>query len=81
MIDGCPDLLGRLDLLVETDDALVVTDLKTSRSRWSGEQVEDQSAQLLLYSELVSRLSPGKRVRLQFAVLTKTKERPSMSTK
>ncbi len=73
VIDGCPDLLGRLDLLVETDDALVVTDLKTSRSRWSGEQVEDQSAQLLLYSELVSRLAPGKPVRLQFAVLTKTK--------
>jgi CRISPR/Cas system-associated exonuclease Cas4 (RecB family) len=74
VIDGCPDLLGRLDLLVETDDALVVTDLKTSRSRWSSEQVDDQSAQLLLYSQLVSRLAPGKRLRLQFAVITKTKE-------
>jgi len=74
IIPGVPDLLGRIDLLVETDDAVVITDLKTSRSRWPREQAEDASEQLLLYSELVKDLVPGKPLRMRFAVLTKTKE-------
>src|SRR5688572_8464395 len=53
VVAGCPDLLGRVDLLVETSDALVVTDLKTSRARWSREQADDSAGQLLLYHELV----------------------------
>lgn len=73
IIAGCPDLLGRLDLIVETDDALVVTDLKTSRSRWSTTHADEASEQLLLYHELVKTFAPKKRVRLQFAVLTKSK--------
>lgn len=73
VVPGCPDLLGRLDLLIETKDALVVTDLKTARSRWSPEQVEDSAGQLLLYSELVRGIAPRKRLRLQFAVVTKAK--------
>ncbi len=32
-ISGCPNLLARIDLLVETDDAVIITDLKTARSR------------------------------------------------
>src|SRR5688572_11716193 len=43
VIAGCPDLLGRIDLLVESDNALVVTDLKTSRARWSRDQADDAS--------------------------------------
>lgn len=74
IIPGCPDLLGRLDLIVETDDAIVVTDLKTSRSRWSTTHADVASEQLLLYHELVKAFSPNKRVRLQFAVLTKSKK-------
>jgi len=74
ILPGVPDLLGRIDLLVETDDAVVVADVKTSRSRWSREQVEDSLEQLLLYSELVQAFVPGKTLRLQFIVLTKTKE-------
>ncbi len=74
IVSGCPDLLGRVDLLVESDDAVTITDLKTSRSRWTADQVNDQAEQLLLYSELVRRLVPGKALRLQFAVITKTKE-------
>lgn len=73
VIAGAPDLLGRIDLLVETSEELIVTDLKTSRSRWSPEQVDDQAGQLLLYSELVRPLSPRKKLRLQFAVVTKAK--------
>ncbi|MBA4020716.1 MAG: hypothetical protein C0483_26460 [Pirellula sp.] len=74
VVAGCPDLLGRIDLIIETADELVVTDLKTSRSRWSREQADDSAGQLLLYHELVRSFVPRKRVRLQFAVLTKTKE-------
>jgi putative RecB family exonuclease len=74
VIPGLPDLLGRVDLIVETDTALVVTDWKSARSRWSSEQVEESCEQLLLYSELVRGFAPGKAVRLDFAVLTKTKE-------
>lgn len=74
IIPGVPDLLGRIDLLVETNDAVLITDLKTSRSRWNRDQAEDSAEQLLLYSELVKDLIPGKQMRLQFVVLTKTKE-------
>ena len=68
-----PDLLGRIDLLLETDDAVVVQDFKTSRSAWNEYQAEDQSEQLLLYADLVRKLIPGKKLRLQFAVITKAK--------
>ena len=70
---GCPDLLARVDLIVDEGDALVVTDLKTARSRWSNGQVEASAEQLLLYHELASALVPGRPVQLEFAVVTKTK--------
>ena len=72
LIPGVPDLLARIDLIVETDDAVVVTDLKTSRSRWSADQAEGSGEQLLLYSELARQLVPHKKIRLEFAILTKT---------
>ena len=34
-IPGLPDLLARVDLIVEEPEALVVKDWKTSRARWS----------------------------------------------
>ena len=68
-----PDLLGRVDLLLETDDSVIVQDFKTSRSAWNDHQAEDQSEQLLLYADLVRRLIPGKQLRLQFAVVTKAR--------
>ncbi|MBL9091609.1 MAG: PD-(D/E)XK nuclease family protein [Planctomycetaceae bacterium] len=74
ILADCPDLLGRIDLIEETADELVVTDLKTSRSRWTRDQADDSAGQLLLYHELVRNFAPHKRIRLQFAVLTKTKE-------
>lgn len=73
IVPGCPDLLGRLDLVVEAPDAVIVTDLKSARSRWSSAQVEESSEQLLLYHELVKTFAPAKQIRLRFAVLTKTK--------
>ena len=57
IVMNCPDILGRLDLVVETTDELIVTDLKTAKSRWSQDQVEESSGQLLLYSELARSLA------------------------
>jgi putative RecB family exonuclease len=74
LIEGVPDLYGRVDLLTEDSDSLVITDIKTSRGKWSQEQVEDSGEQLLLYSHLASEISPGKKIATRFLVLTKTKE-------
>lgn len=71
---GIPDLLGRVDLLIETDDSVVIQDFKTSRSSWSDQQAEDQSEQLLLYADLVRKLVPGKDLKLRYVVLTKAKD-------
>jgi putative RecB family exonuclease len=74
LIEGMPDLYGRVDLMTEDEDSLVITDIKTSRGRWSPEQVEDSGEQLLLYAKLASGISPGTNIMIRFLVLTKTKE-------
>ena len=74
LVAGVPDLYGRVDLLTEDSDSLVITDIKTSRGKWSAEQVKDSGEQLLLYSHLASEISPGKKIATRFLVLTKTKE-------
>ena len=73
LIPGVPDLLARVDLLVDRGDSLTLTDFKTARSRWSEEQVRDSAGQLLLYHELARPIAEGRPVRLEFVVLTKTK--------
>jgi len=73
LIADCPDLFARLDLMLESDDALTITDFKTARTRWSSGDVNASEGQLLLYHELVQRFA-DKPVRLQFAVITKSKE-------
>jgi putative RecB family exonuclease len=74
LVEGVPDLYGRVDLLTEDSDSLVVTDIKTSRGKWSAEQVEDSGEQLMLYAHLASEISPGKKIATRFLVLTKTRE-------
>jgi putative RecB family exonuclease len=74
LVEGVPDLYGRVDLLTEDSESLVITDIKTSRGKWSAGQVEDSGEQLLLYSHLASEISPGKKIATRFLVLTKTKE-------
>jgi RecB family exonuclease len=71
---GMPDLYGRVDLLTEDDNQLVISDVKTSRSPWNADQAEESAEQLLLYSRLASELAPGKRIVTRFLVITKTKE-------
>ena len=41
LVEGVPDMCGRVDLLTEDADSLVITDIKTSRRKWSPEQVDD----------------------------------------
>ena len=72
LIQGCPDLLARVDLIVETDEAILVTDFKTAARTWSQDHVIDAGPQLILYSEVAQKLAGGKPVRIGFAVLTKT---------
>ncbi len=74
LVEGVPDLYGRVDLLTEDADTLTITDTKTSRGKWSPEQVEDSGEQLLLYSKLASEIAPGKKIATRFLVLTKTKD-------
>jgi len=74
IIPGLPDLLGRVDLIVDEPDCLVIADWKTSRARYTPEQAQDSTEQLLLYAELARDFAPGKQVRLDLSVLTKTKE-------
>jgi CRISPR/Cas system-associated exonuclease Cas4 (RecB family) len=68
-----PDLLARLDLIVDAGDYVQVTDFKSSRSQWDQDQVISSADQLLLYSELAHSLANGRPVHLEFVVLTKTK--------
>ena len=77
IIPGCPDVLGRLDLLVLTDNHLRVTDFKTSRSRWTEAKIQESAPQMLLYAELVRPLAQElgvEEVRLEWVVITKTKQ-------
>jgi putative RecB family exonuclease len=74
LVEDVPDLYGRVDLLTEDSDSLVITDIKTSRGKWSAEQVEDSGEQLLLYSHVASEIAPGKKIATRFLVLTKTKD-------
>ena len=61
-------------MIVDVGSELVISDWKTARSRWSREQAEDASEQLLLYAELAKDFAPDKPVRLEFVILTKSKD-------
>ena len=74
IIDGVPDVLARLDLLVESEGVLTVTDFKTARSAWSDDQAENSAEQLLLYAELVRQRFRISSIRLEFVVFTKAKK-------
>jgi len=77
VILGCPDLLGRIDLLVLDDGRLRVIDFKTSRSRWNAAKVEEATPQMLLYAELARPLAQElgvEEVRLEWIVITKAKQ-------
>ncbi len=72
-MDGRPEFLGIVDLVFESGDTLIVRDYKTSRSKWNQGTAELSADQLLLYSELAKSLLPDLEIKLEFAVITKTK--------
>jgi len=77
VVDGCPDVLGRVDLITLDDDRLLITDFKTSRSSWNAENVRQAAPQQLLYTELVQPLAEAfgdRPIRVEWIVLTKTKQ-------
>jgi putative RecB family exonuclease len=73
VVSGCPDLLARIDLLRDTCRELVLTDFRTSRSAWNVDRVEEAAPELLIYHELAKRLAGGRPIRIELAVMTKTK--------
>lgn len=73
LVPECPDILGRIDLMVDTGGSLLLRDFKTSRCRWSSLQAEASAGQLVLYGALASELMlPSRKVQLEFVVLAKT---------
>ena len=72
-VEGVPEVLARIDLAIQRDDELVLVDFKTARSRWSAEQAQNNAEQLLLYADLAGRVLDGRKIRLQYAVITKAK--------
>ena len=77
IVPGCPDLLGRIDLITLHDDAVRIVDFKTSRSRWNTAKVEEAAPQMLLYAELARPLAQElgvEEVRLEWIVITKAKQ-------
>lgn len=73
LVENCPDLLARVDLIVDQCDRVVLTDFKTSRSRWNEFQVSESAPQLWLYRELARSLAGLRPVTLAFAVVTKAR--------
>ena len=73
LLVDAPDVLGRLDLVIETTAEFVVIDFKTAKSKWSDAQRQDAELQAIVYKELVGQIAGGKPVRVAFVVLTKTK--------
>jgi putative RecB family exonuclease len=73
LVPGLPDVLARVDLMVDSGDALIVTDFKTARTAWSAHQVDDWGGQLLMYHELARPLADGRPLKLVFVVFTKTR--------
>jgi RecB family exonuclease len=68
-------LAGRLDLLVETPDKLVLKDYKTSKGTFTEDKLQEAAAQLGLYAEALGALAEdlGKPFAAEVVVLRKLK--------
>ena len=77
LLADVPPIEMRLDLLELDGSDLIVTDLKTSRSKWNDEKVRESLGQLVLYANgLVPLLKElgAKRIVPRFLVVTKAKK-------
>ena len=73
--EDLPDVLVRVDLVTQTDEAVDVINWKTSRSRWSQQKTQDFGGPLILYRAMIQSLSSGLGlpVKLHLGVMTKAK--------
>lgn len=71
-----PDVLARVDLVIQDEQALHVIDFKTSRSRWNEQKAAESAEQLMLYANTVGRLARELALPVQagFVVITKAKK-------
>ncbi|HNO77021.1 MAG TPA: PD-(D/E)XK nuclease family protein [Phycisphaerae bacterium] len=76
IIDGVPDILGRVDLIVRTDRAIRLIDFKTSKASWSAAKIEESAPQMLLYTKLAAPIARSfdLPVEVAWVVLTKHKQ-------
>ena len=77
VIPNCPDLVGRLDLILLDASGLRIVDFKTARGRWNETNITEALPQMLLYSELVrplARACGDVPIRLEWIVATKTQK-------
>ncbi|NOX57609.1 MAG: PD-(D/E)XK nuclease family protein [Planctomycetes bacterium] len=76
IIDGVPDVLGRIDLMILTETSLRIIDFKTSRSAWSASKITEAAPQQLLYSQLARPIADafGVPIEIEWIVLTKAKQ-------
>ena len=70
-----PKLQGRVDLVIETEDSIQISDIKTSRSHWGEDEIEAGRDQLVLYREGLRDVIEeiGKPVRLGWEIVGKVK--------
>jgi RecB family exonuclease len=74
LLKDAPPIEARLDLVELVGSDLVVTDYKTSRSRWNEAKAAENLPQLVLYSHAVAGMVAelgAKRIKPRFVVLTK----------
>ncbi|MBI4864899.1 MAG: PD-(D/E)XK nuclease family protein [Candidatus Riflebacteria bacterium] len=66
-----PKLQGRVDVVTEMEDAIELSDVKTSRTHWSEDEIESGRGPLVLYREGLRDLteSIGKPLRLAWEVI------------
>jgi hypothetical protein len=77
IVEDCPDILGRVDLLISRSNAVTILDFKTARSAWNSAQVEEAAPQQLLYSELAQPFADAlgcPRIEIAWIVITKAKQ-------
>lgn len=76
ILPDVPPIKARLDLVERLGDDLVISDLKTARSRWNEAKTREHLPQLIVYAHAalpMLRAMGAQRIRSKFVVLTKSK--------
>ena len=68
-----PDIVSRVDVVVQCGTGLQVNDFKTSRSKWTEAKAMENGEQLQLYRRLARPMADHGAIEARFVVLTKQK--------